>query len=148
MPLKTRLDAEMYLDDVDGNRALRSGFKRIGNYNWGKCNALVNKCRKTEDIGFHRKAIAKYLSYLKLRNVLWVFLFHPIYWRYLHGFKSPDWMREILTIALSEDNRDATDFFASWSLIQTNHLLTETTSKLVTTMTTDQKQDSEVDTTL
>lgn len=142
MSLNNILQAEEWLDNVEKNKPLNSGFKSPSQYNHGKCNDIVNKARQSENINIHRKMIPKYISYLRLRNIVGIFLFHWIYWRWIYWFKPNSWSHEQLNGALNGDNKDTQDFFASMSLIQTNHLLTTKMINHLNTLTTDQKQDS------
>lgn len=116
--------------------------RRLTNYVAEKLSKLVSKCEYTavtrEDtpgetlkaIAMNRKMVPKCLSLLILAHPVKVWLFHCIYWRYLHFFGNQADYAGILENALNSE--EVGFFFRNMASLQANNMLTVEMTKAST----------------
>ena len=108
--------------------------KRLGNWVSGRIDKLVAKSQfiqTTDDknpeqtittMVMNRRIVPKCIAYMILRHPVKVFLFHWIYWRYLHVFFGQDEYHQILQNMYSGE--EARFFFHNMTFLQLNNTLT------------------------
>lgn len=144
----TEQNAHIYEYDVEQNKPIpvegmkwKLSCKRVGNAVSGRFSKLTSEVellygddssKLLSIMDKNRHLAPKSISLIYLRNPIYIFLFHWIFWRYIHQFKSNAEMLPLLQRVLLKQSQEATDFFGSVTLIQHNNLL----QKMMTTQST------------
>lgn len=132
---------EMWADEVASNAPISTkgmkwklSCKRVGNAvcaRFSKNIAAVglmydsDKSKLAEVMMKNRKLAPKSISLIYLRNPIYIFLFHWIFWRYIHWFKTTEEMAPILHAVLTKQGEEVGFFLHCMKSQQDSNVLQE-----------------------